>query len=44
MKTIVYKIITSKEDKLKILDIQQKYCMDFRKLYNNLDLSSDKGF
>ena len=44
MKTIVYKIITSKEDKLKILDIQQKYCMDFRKLYNNLDLSSDRGF
>lgn len=44
MKTLVYKIKVSNEDKVKLKDIQEKYSKDFRRVYKNLELSQDKEF
>jgi hypothetical protein len=44
LKTLVYKIKVSDEDKVKLKKIQENYSRDFRRLYNNLDLSQDKEF
>lgn len=44
MKTLVYKINISDIDKIVLKEIQQKYSIDFRKLYNNIDLSTNKKY
>ncbi len=41
MKTLVYNITVSPEDKEVLKKLQDGYSMDFRKLYNNLDLQKD---
>lgn len=44
MRTLVYKIKVSKEDKEILKSLQEDYSIDFRKLYNNLDLSEDINY
>ncbi len=44
MKTLVYNITISKEDKEVLKGLQDGYSMDFRKLYNNLDLQKDPTY
>ncbi len=44
MKTLVYNIKVSKEDQEVIKRLQDGYSMDFRKLYNNLDLQKDPTY
>ena len=41
MKTLVYNITVSMEDQEVLKRLQDGYSMDFRKLYNNLDLQKD---
>ncbi len=44
MKTLVYNITVSMEDKEVLKKLQDGYSMDFRKLYNNLDLQKDPTY
>lgn len=44
MKTLVYNIKVSDDDKVRLKSIQEKYSKDFRRVYNNLELSQDKEF
>ena len=44
MKTLVYNIRVNNNDKILLKQLQHEYSIDFRKLYNNLDLSSDKNY
>ena len=44
MKTLVYNITVSKEDQEVLKKLQDGYSMDFRKLYNNLDLQKDPTY
>ena len=44
MKTLVYNIIVSDNDSEVIKRLQDAYSMDFRKLYNNLDLQKDPTY
>ena len=44
MKTLVYNITISPEDREVLKKLQEGYSMDFRKLYNNLDLQKDPTY
>ncbi len=44
MKTLVYNITVSMEDQEVLKKLQDGYSMDFRKLYNNLDLQKDPTY
>lgn len=44
MKTLVYNITVSDEDQEVLKKLQDGYSMDFRKLYNNLDLQKDPTY
>ena len=44
MKTLVYNITVSDEDQGVLKKLQDGYSMDFRKLYNNLDLQNDPTY
>mgnify|MGYP000910384955 CR=1 FL=1 len=45
MKTFVYKLVDlDLKDRNVLLDIQKKWSISYRKLYNNLELSVDKEY
>lgn len=44
MKTLVYRIKVSESDKLILSEVQNKYSIDFRRIYNNLELQKDPTF
>ena len=44
MRTLVFRLKNSKEDKEIIKSLQKKYSQDFRKMYNNFELSTDENF
>jgi hypothetical protein len=44
LKTLVYNITVSDEDQEVLKKLQDGYSMDFRKLYNNLDLQKDPTY